>query len=46
MIIVFGNILIGVSTNYPKVEIQDGTKSLEDLGLYPRGILYVNDLDA
>eukprot|EP01038_Epipyxis_sp_PR26KG_P014982 gene14982-20155_t len=35
-----------VSKNYPKVELNDPVMTLESLDLHPRGMLYVQDLDA
>jgi len=35
-----------VSTHFPKMEINDMTRTVDDLSLYPRGMLYVQDLDA
>eukprot|EP01039_Chlorochromonas_danica_P004155 gene4155-4564_t len=36
-----------VSTNYPKVELTEGSgKTVEEMGLTPRSMLFVTDLDA
>lgn len=35
-----------VSTNYPKRQLDDSAMTIEEAGLYPRGVLFVNDLNA
>lgn len=35
-----------VTTHFPKQELDDMNLTLEDVGLYPRGMLYVQDLDS
>lgn len=35
-----------VSTHFPKVELTNTSQTVEEAGLYPRGMLYVQDLDA
>jgi len=35
-----------VNMNYPKMELTDMDKTISELGLHPRGMLYVNDLDS
>ena len=35
-----------VSTNFPKKDLTDKTLSVEDVGLYPRGALFVHNLDS
>jgi hypothetical protein len=35
-----------VCTSYPKVELDDMEKTLEEMGLVPRSMLFVQDLDA
>uniref|UniRef100_A0A7S3MDT0 UBX domain-containing protein n=1 Tax=Spumella elongata TaxID=89044 RepID=A0A7S3MDT0_9STRA len=35
-----------VSTQFPKLELTDMTQTIEAVGLHPRGMLYVQDLDA
>ena len=35
-----------LSTAYPKKELTDGEATFESLGLHPRGMLYMADLDA
>jgi len=35
-----------ICTHFPKVELTDMTQTIESAGLHPRGMLYVQDLDA
>lgn len=35
-----------VATHFPKVELTDMERTIEEVGLHPRGMLYVQDLDA
>jgi FAS-associated factor 2 len=35
-----------VSTHFPKQNLEDMSATVQDLGLHPRGMLYVQDLDA
>lgn len=35
-----------VSTNFPKTEITDKSLTIDQVGLFPRGALFVTDLDA
>ena len=35
-----------MSTHFPKVELTDNSLSVEAVGLVPRGMVYVQDLDA
>ena len=35
-----------VSTHFPKQNLEDMAATVQDLGLHPRGMLYVQDLDA
>ena len=35
-----------VSTHFPKQNLENMSATVQDLGLHPRGMLYVQDLDA
>ena len=35
-----------VSTHFPKQNLENMSATIQDLGLHPRGMLYVQDLDA
>lgn len=35
-----------VSTNFPKQDLTDMSQTMEDVGVFPRGALFVTDLDA
>lgn len=35
-----------VCTQFPKLELSDMSQTIEAVGLHPRGMLYVQDLDA
>jgi hypothetical protein len=35
-----------VSTTFPKADLHDMTATVHNLGLHPRGMLYVQDLDS
>lgn len=37
---------ISLATHFPKVELSDMTQTVEAAGLHPRGMLYVQNLDA